>query len=96
MRLWLQNNFSSITALDISCDRLSDRHANVRSYVIEIATDTLYELYIHDDHVYDTVCIKIQTRRPYGLFRYTYLLCILQFKTQQMITFILCNCIIAK
>ena len=27
-------------ALDISCDRLSDRHANVRSYVIEIATMT--------------------------------------------------------
>ena len=38
MRLWLQNNFSSIAALDISCHRLSDRHANIRSCVIEIAT----------------------------------------------------------
>ena len=38
MRLWLHNNLSSIAALDISCDRLSGRHANVRSHVIEIAT----------------------------------------------------------
>ena len=53
MRLWLQNKFLRIAALDISCHRLLDRHANVRSYVIEIATIVIFRgiIICYSDHL---------------------------------------------